>query len=76
LEVVTKALAANSFGEFTEQPFVDPLLRAVERPHFGRPRVRRRIPGQDRARPIGRPALPDAPSVTLVLPVTTVTFFP
>jgi hypothetical protein len=32
--------------------------------------------GQDRTRPIGRPALPDAPSVTLVLPVTTVTVFP
>ena len=37
LEVVTQALAADSFGEFAEQPFVDPLLRAVHRPDDGRP---------------------------------------
>ena len=45
MEVVTKALAANSLGEFTQQSFADPLLRAVERPYFGRPHVRRCIPG-------------------------------
>ena len=30
MEVVTQALAANPLGEFTEQPFVDPLLETVD----------------------------------------------
>jgi hypothetical protein len=36
---VTQALAADSFGEFAKQPFVDPLLQAVHRPDAGRPVV-------------------------------------
>ena len=45
LKVVTKALAAGSFREFAEQPFVDPLLRSGLRPYFGQPVLRRRVPG-------------------------------
>ena len=45
LKVVTKALAAGSFREFAEQPFVDPLLRSGLRPYFGQPVLRRCVPG-------------------------------
>ena len=44
LEVMTEALTADSFGEFAEQPFVNPLLQVVLRPHFGRPDLCRRVP--------------------------------
>ena len=45
LKVVTKALAAGSFRELAEQPFVDLLLRSGLRPYFGQPVLRRRVPG-------------------------------
>jgi hypothetical protein len=36
---VTQALAADSLGEFADQPFVDPLFQAVHRPDAGPPVV-------------------------------------